>query len=207
MFRKPAFWAAFVVLSALCTAWAARHFGEAFPLVTLDVTMDRAEALVAAEELAAEHGWGPADADQAAAFRHDDAVQSFVELEAGGKQAYAAMLTGDLYSPYTWVVRRFREGETNESVVRFRPDGAPYGFREKLPEGFQRAEYLLDHGMLDRVTHRRALREELITLTRMLLALPPAVKGDLPPPEPEAAATAATADPAEAPAEAEPAKS
>jgi acetyl-CoA carboxylase carboxyl transferase subunit beta len=26
--------------------------------------------------------------------------------------------------------------------------------REKLPEGFQRAEYLLDHGMLDRVTHR-----------------------------------------------------
>ena len=26
--------------------------------------------------------------------------------------------------------------------------------REKLPEGFQRAEYLLDHGMLDRVTDR-----------------------------------------------------
>jgi acetyl-CoA carboxylase carboxyl transferase subunit beta len=30
--------------------------------------------------------------------------------------------------------------------------------REKLPEGFQRAEYLLDHGMLDRVTHRKAMR-------------------------------------------------
>jgi acetyl-CoA carboxylase carboxyl transferase subunit beta len=27
--------------------------------------------------------------------------------------------------------------------------------REKLPEGFQRAEYLLDHGMLDRVVHRK----------------------------------------------------
>ena len=79
--------------------------------------------------------------------------------------------------------------------------------REKLPEGFQRAEYLLDHGMLDRVTHRRQMRDELISITRMLLGLPPAVKGDLPPPEPEAAATAATADPAEAPAEAEPAKS
>lgn len=57
--------------------------------------------------------------------------------------------------------------------------------REKLPEGFQRAEYLLDHGMLDRVTARGALREELITITRMLLDMPPAVKGDLPPPEPE----------------------
>jgi acetyl-CoA carboxylase carboxyl transferase subunit beta len=54
--------------------------------------------------------------------------------------------------------------------------------REKLPEGFQRAEYLLDHGMLDRVTHRKALRDELITITRMLTGQPPAVKGDLPAP-------------------------
>lgn len=54
--------------------------------------------------------------------------------------------------------------------------------REKLPEGFQRAEYLLDHGMLDRVTHRKALREELITIVRMLTRMPPAVAGELPPP-------------------------
>ncbi|MGN6268913.1 MAG: acetyl-CoA carboxylase, carboxyltransferase subunit beta [Sphingomonas sp.] len=33
--------------------------------------------------------------------------------------------------------------------------------REKLPEGFQRAEYLLDHGMIDMVKHRKALRETL----------------------------------------------
>lgn len=63
--------------------------------------------------------------------------------------------------------------------------------REKLPEGFQRAEYLLDHGMLDRVTHRRQMRDELISITRMLLGLPPAVKGDLPAPEPVETADAA----------------
>ena len=56
---------------------------------------------------------------------------------------------------------------------------------EKLPEGFQRAEYLLDHGMLDRVTHRKDMREELITIIRMLLGMTPAIKGDLPPPDPE----------------------
>jgi len=60
--------------------------------------------------------------------------------------------------------------------------------REKLPEGFQRAEYLLEHGMLDRVTHRGEMRDELITITRMLMGLPPEVKGDLPPPTPEAVA-------------------
>lgn len=68
--------------------------------------------------------------------------------------------------------------------------------REKLPEGFQRAEYLLDHGMLDRVTHRKQLREELVTILRMLIGQAPAVKGDLPPPadlgapDPQAPATA-----------------
>ncbi len=55
--------------------------------------------------------------------------------------------------------------------------------REKLPEGFQRAEYLLDHGMLDRVTHRRDMRDELVSILRMMLRLPPPVAGDLPPPE------------------------
>lgn len=55
--------------------------------------------------------------------------------------------------------------------------------REKLPEGFQRSEYLLDHGMLDRVTHRKDMRDELITIIRMLMGLPPEVKGDLPSPE------------------------
>lgn len=59
--------------------------------------------------------------------------------------------------------------------------------REKLPEGFQRAEYLLDHGMLDRVTHRKHIRQELVTIIRMLMGMPPAVQGDLPAPTPEPA--------------------
>jgi acetyl-CoA carboxylase carboxyl transferase subunit beta len=54
--------------------------------------------------------------------------------------------------------------------------------REKLPEGFQRAEYLLDHGMLDRVTHRTKMKDELVTILRMLGGLPPAVVADLPAP-------------------------
>ena len=53
---------------------------------------------------------------------------------------------------------------------------------EKLPEGFQRAEYLLDHGMLDRVTKRTELKDELVTIVRILMKQPPAIKGDLPAP-------------------------
>jgi acetyl-CoA carboxylase carboxyl transferase subunit beta len=47
--------------------------------------------------------------------------------------------------------------------------------REKLPEGFQRSEYLLDHGMVDMVVHRHKIRETVARLCRLLMKLPPGV--------------------------------
>jgi acetyl-CoA carboxylase carboxyl transferase subunit beta len=44
--------------------------------------------------------------------------------------------------------------------------------REKLPEGFQRAEYLKDHGMVDMVVHRHELRATLANLCRLLTKVP-----------------------------------
>ncbi|WP_262693774.1 acetyl-CoA carboxylase, carboxyltransferase subunit beta [Kordiimonas aquimaris] len=41
--------------------------------------------------------------------------------------------------------------------------------REKLPEGFQRSEYLLEHGMVDMVVHRHELREKLGTTLALLM--------------------------------------
>jgi acetyl-CoA carboxylase carboxyl transferase subunit beta len=40
--------------------------------------------------------------------------------------------------------------------------------RESLPEGFQRAEYLLDHGFVDMVVNRHALRDTLIRIIGLL---------------------------------------
>jgi len=40
--------------------------------------------------------------------------------------------------------------------------------KRDLPEGFQRAEFLLEQGFLDRVIHRRDLKNELVTLFSML---------------------------------------
>lgn len=91
----------------------------------------------------------------------------------GGVTASYAML-GDVHI-----------AEPNALICFAGPRVIEQTIREKLPEGFQRAEYLLDHGMLDRVTSRIDMREELITITRLLLGLPPAVRGDLPPPDPK----------------------
>jgi acetyl-CoA carboxylase carboxyl transferase subunit beta len=49
--------------------------------------------------------------------------------------------------------------------------------RETLPDGFQRAEFLLEHGMLDMVVHRRDMRDTLCRVIDLLankLKLPPA---------------------------------
>jgi acetyl-CoA carboxylase carboxyl transferase subunit beta len=46
--------------------------------------------------------------------------------------------------------------------------------REKLPEGFQRAEYLMDHGMVDMVVHRHELKSTIATLLKVLVKAPAA---------------------------------
>ncbi len=55
--------------------------------------------------------------------------------------------------------------------------------REKLPEGFQRAEYLREHGMVDRVVHRHDMKATIVRLAGLLMntASPAAL---LPAPQP-----------------------
>jgi acetyl-CoA carboxylase carboxyl transferase subunit beta len=48
--------------------------------------------------------------------------------------------------------------------------------REQLPDGFQRSEYLLSHGMIDMVVHRHKLRETLSRICSMLMHGRPAAK-------------------------------
>jgi acetyl-CoA carboxylase carboxyl transferase subunit beta len=44
--------------------------------------------------------------------------------------------------------------------------------REKLPDGFQRSEYLMEHGMVDMVVSRLEMRQTIARLLKMLLKLP-----------------------------------
>ena len=48
--------------------------------------------------------------------------------------------------------------------------------RETLPDGFQRAEYLFEHGIVDMVVPRKDLRETLIRIIKLLRHTLPIVK-------------------------------
>jgi acetyl-CoA carboxylase carboxyl transferase subunit beta len=70
----------------------------------------------------------------------------------GGVTASYAML-GDVQIAEPGALIGFAGQRVIESTIR-----------EKLPEGFQRAEYLLEHGMVDMVVHRKELRATLALL-------------------------------------------
>lgn len=74
----------------------------------------------------------------------------------GGVTASYAML-GDVQIAETGALIGFAGPRVIEQVIR-----------EKLPEGFQRSEYLLDHGMLDIVVQRKELRDTLGRLLRLM---------------------------------------
>ena len=75
----------------------------------------------------------------------------------GGVSASFAML-GDIAIAEPGAIIGFAGARVIEETIR-----------EKLPAGFQRSEYLLEHGMVDMVVHRHKLRETLVRTLKLLL--------------------------------------
>jgi acetyl-CoA carboxylase carboxyl transferase subunit beta len=75
----------------------------------------------------------------------------------GGVTASFAML-GDVHIAEMGAQIGFAGARVIESTIR-----------ETLPEGFQRAEYLLEHGMVDIVVHRKDLKATLARVLGVLM--------------------------------------
>ena len=78
----------------------------------------------------------------------------------GGVTASYAML-GDIHIAEPGALIGFAGQRVIEQTIR-----------EKLPEGFQRAEYLMDHGMVDMVVSRLDLKETIARLLKIMLKQP-----------------------------------
>jgi len=132
--RKTSTWVV-CFLSSIACLWAAHsHFTQAFPIVSLDVQLDRDGAMDSALEIVDREDWGPKTFEQAASFELDRQVQHFVELECGGNKAFIDMLSANLYAPYQWRVRHFQPGNAHEVMLFFSPSGEWYGVEENIPE-------------------------------------------------------------------------
>jgi len=75
----------------------------------------------------------------------------------GGVSASFAML-GDIAIAEPGAIICFAGARVIEETIR-----------QKIPEGFQSAEYLLEHGMVDMVVHRHQLKETLVSLLKHIV--------------------------------------
>ncbi len=122
--------------------------------------------------------------------RMQEGIYSLMQLP---RTTVAVQMLREAKKPYIVVLTNPTTGGVTASYamlgdVHIAEPGALIGFagprvieqtiREKLPEGFQRAEYLRDHGMVDMVVHRHKLRPTLSELCRLLTKAPAA--GTLP---------------------------
>src|SRR5574340_503450 len=138
MTHRPAFWVVYALMSLASLAVALELFPRAIPIVNLDITLSRSDAVARARAIAAKHSLAPTDARAAVRFAHDSTTQNYVELEGGGKAAFAKLTRGDVYAPYWWEVRLFRLGTIDEMVIRLAPDGRIDGFSHRVPETWVR---------------------------------------------------------------------
>jgi membrane protease YdiL (CAAX protease family) len=135
MIRQRALWVIFAVLALGAGALGLRYLPVAFPVMQIDLQMDREGALRAARELEERRGLAPSGYRQAASFTQADALaQTYFELEAGGPEVVARLEEEGLYRPYEWEVRHYRAGEAREVSYRFTAGGEPHGFSLRLPE-------------------------------------------------------------------------
>jgi acetyl-CoA carboxylase carboxyl transferase subunit beta len=113
--------------------------------------------------------------------RMQEAILSLMELP---RTTVAIAVLKEAGLPYLVVLTDPTTGGVTASYamlgdVQIAEPGALIGFagqrvieqtiREKLPEGFQRAEYLLAHGMIDMVVPRSELKEKLALLISYLV--------------------------------------
>ncbi len=147
--------------------------------------MAAGEAVIKGLETAAERGTPFIMFAASGGARMQEGILSLMQLP---RTTVAIEKLREVRKPYLVVLTNPTTGGVTASYamlgdVHIAEPGALIGFagprvieqtiREKLPSGFQRAEYLKEHGMVDMVVHRHQLRNVLATICRLLTKAAP----------------------------------
>jgi acetyl-CoA carboxylase carboxyl transferase subunit beta len=139
------------------------------------------EALIAAAQLAVLQEAALIVFSAAGGARMQEGILSLMQMP---RTTIAVELVREARLPYIVVLTDPTTGGVTASYamlgdISIAEPGALIGFagprvieetiREQLPEGFQRAEFLLEHGMIDMVVHRHELRAKLSQILGLLM--------------------------------------
>lgn len=174
------------------------------------VSAGEGEAVIKAAEEAVERNSALIVFSASGGMRMQEGILSLMQMP---RTTVAVQRVKEAGLPYICVLTDPTTGGTTASFamigdVTIAEPGALIGFagprvieqtiREQLPDGFQRAEYLLDHGMVDMVTPRGELKETLSQLLGLLMVPNAEEVRSLPAPDSDGAGESKNAEHAEA---------
>lgn len=149
------------------------------------------EAIIAAFEMAVKRHCPLVMFPASGGARMQEGILSLMQLP---RTTVAVEMLKEAGLPYIVVLTNPTTGGVSASYamlgdVHLAEPGAEIGFagrrvilqtiREQLPEGFQTSEYLLEHGMVDMVTHRHDIPSTVGRLLRMMLNQPALEKPEI----------------------------
>jgi acetyl-CoA carboxylase carboxyl transferase subunit beta len=155
-----------------------------FEFIAGSLGMQEGEAVITGMETAIERGTPFVMFTASGGARMQEGVFSLMQMP---RTTVAVRRLREARLPYIVVLTNPTTGGVTASYamlgdIHIAEPGALVGFtgprvieqtiREKLPDGFQRAEYLKTHGMVDMVVHRRDLKPTIARLCRLLMRQP-----------------------------------
>ena len=106
-----------LVLAVLSTLYLGSVWNNVFGTLSVNVSMDRQQAIKAASDASKQFDILDDSFEQASIYNFDDSLRNFVELKQGGKEKFQEIIDNDVYSPYNWMVRSYKEGEIVEAIT------------------------------------------------------------------------------------------
>lgn len=131
---SPAPWILGAVLSLVAAVAAVQLLNARIPALDVKIEFSREEALQAAAELQHRRFPDLTTSREATHFARDQMLQTYIELEGGGLEAFRKLIDDPNFAPFAWNLRRFTPQQQEEFRASYTPTGEPLSFNYEMPQ-------------------------------------------------------------------------
>lgn len=126
-------WILLLAAALAAAIFSVQTLPQLFGGLTVEISLSREQAVAEADRLHQQLFPELETHRSAAEFVSDRHLQNYVELEAGGLEAYQALIQQAPDTHY-WKVRRFSEAQHDELIMALSPSGIPISFNRIIPD-------------------------------------------------------------------------
>lgn len=133
-FQSRNFWLVFLAAALVAAIAALKLTFVAAPGLRVEIDFSREQAVAAAQAFQQKQFPDLKTERSASVFISDRGLQNYVELEAGGVEAFQHLIPQLDAVTHYWKVRTFSPGQEEELIMAFSPQGTPVSFAYLIPD-------------------------------------------------------------------------